>query len=407
MALRSKIVGFLIVGVLAASSAFVVGRQSEPQTSQYDFAIVDRGDVTERVSLVGRVNAKKTVEIGAEVSGRIENVLVQENQNVGKGDILATIEAEQFVNEVARAKAKLLQAEAARDKQLANVERLARQLDRRQDVSSSLAYSSEEIERIRFEKRAAEADLKFTTAAVLLSQSELERAQLEHARTIIRSPVDGIVLENRISTGQTVNASLETPVLFVIASDLNEFQLEANIDEAIVTKIDVGFEVTFTAEAYEEARFKARVSRIRKIPAPDINYVAYPALFDASSGPEAPLMPGMTVNITADLIEPARSVIRVPVDATRYFHAAFKPAIPDVVKENFPRDQWEAAAFGYDQGAMLRHGYSRVFVIDKDEQVVPKLVRLGASNYDYVEITSDNLEEGERVILGLNPNYEQ
>lgn len=397
-----KFLGFLIIFIAATALFWVVSDNfSDDATAPpYETALVDVGDVYQRVSLVGHVNAEKTVEVGAEVSGRVDKVLVEENQKVSEGQVLAIIAPEAFSNRVSRAKAKLQQASATLSKQTAAVDRLRLKLRRRSNVDNQLAFSAEDLELLKYELTAAQSDLEFSQAEVQLAKSDLVQAELELSRTAIKSPVDGVVLQNHIQSGQTVNAALETPVLFVVASNLSEIQLEANIDEAIVTKIKPGHRVSFTADAYQDVPFSATLRRIRKVPAAGLNYVAYPAVFTATTSKETPLVPGMTVNLTVDLIEPARNVVRIPIDATRYFHPEFTPPIPDKIKENVPRPHWEAAAFGYDQGKLLKENKSRVFVLTEENEVVPRLFTIGVSNFSYVEAIDGEVEVGDRVILG-------
>ena len=396
-------VGIFVLVLMGAAALY--WKDLEP-TTNYAVTTVERGDILQRISLVGTVRAKNTVEVGAEVSGKIQNILVEENQSVSKGDILAIIAPETFENATLRARATLLQAEASKDRQQAVVRGLSQRVSRRKNTSAALAFSVEELEALEIDLEAAEADLRKADAVVQLAQSELERSLLELKRTTIRSPSDGIILERRVEPGQTVNASLETPVLFVVASDLKDIEIVANVDEVNIGKINTGQTVSFYSDAYEDKSFAATVERARQVPTPDLNYVAYPVLFSAKSSPEAPLIPGMTVNIVADLITPVTGVVRIPVDATRYHHQGFLPPIPDVVKQNLPRDQWQAAAMGYDFGSLIREGKTRIFVLTEDQVVEPREVKLGASNYEYVEIVAGDLAEGEKVILG-RLNYDK
>lgn len=373
-----------------------------PANSQFITASVDRGDIYQQISLVGVVKAQNTVEIGAEVSGRVAKVYAGEGDTVVKNQVLAEIADEHFRNAVVRSEANLQQALAARNKQRAAVQSIEARLNRRQENGSSLAFSKEDIESLSFELREGQADLQFAEAAVDLAKVEVERSKLELERTVIRSPLDGRILEQLVREGQTVNASLETPILFAITSGFDEMELVANVDEANIGKLRSGLEVQFSTDAYREKTFVATLKRTRNTPVRDLNYVAYPAIFKTVTDKDTPLLPGMTANITANVVEPVINVVRIPVDATRYKHASFRPQIPEVVKENVPRDQWEAAALGFDFGTLIRTGKTRVFVLDSKGNVLAREVTLGISNFDFVEVQSDEIRVGDRVILGLN-----
>ena len=323
---------------------------------------------------------------------------MHENSEVKAGQILAYLEPDIFNNAVTLTKAQVAQVQARMEKQEAILQDISSRLDRRLSAQNSAAYSIEAIDKLKYEKKVAETDLKILKGDLELTQNDLARAEIDLERSIITSPVDGIILERFIEPGQTVNAALNTPKLFTVASDLSKIEIIADIDEIDINKLGQGQEVTFTAEGNIEDQMTATLKHIRQTPNTELNYVAYPVVFSADTAGKR-LLPGMTANITIDLQKPVVGVTRIPTDATRYRHAEFKPTLPEKIKAQIPRSQWEGAARGYDIGTLFRLGKIRVFTVNSKGEIEPKLIKVGAANYEYTTVLEGDIKEGDKLLL--------
>jgi len=388
--------------ILGGGSYYAVTQHYKPDPGQsmYLTARVELGVVKREINVLGTITSKNQIEIGTEVSGRIQTVEVRDNQRVSVNQVLAKIDADQFENSVSKARALVLQAEAEKNRQTATIEILEAQVARRRSASSELAFSAEAIEKLEYDLRIAQSDLKSKDSALLLAKADLMEAELKLGKTIIRSPIDGYVLQTKVEAGQTVNSSLETPVLFTVASDLSVIEINVNVDEVDISKIKKGMRTSFRAESYPEYRFQAEVSDVKKVPAEGLNYVAYPVVLHATNEDEI-LYPGMTANVHFNLVKPIQNALRIPVDATRYRHTEFKPAIPEVLKKRHPKEAWEAAAFGYDLGRLAKEGLVRVFVQKDDGSIEAREIEIGAANRRFAQVLSGDLKANEKVILGL------
>ena len=283
-----------IVALLALGAAWWLRGRGD-DTARYRTDPVARGDLGVAISATGSLEALSTVVIGTQVSGTIEKVEVDFNDAVARGQVLARIDpatvharAEQAGAGLASARASLAQAQAS----LRNAESdharkrdlLARQLIARSDADAALAARDQ-----------ARAQVASAQASIRQQQASVESAQTDIGYTVIRSPVDGVVLERAVEPGQTVAASLQTPVLFRIAEDLRRMRIVLAVDEADIGRIRAGQAVEFTVDAFPDRRFAGTVEQVRLAAGNTNNVVSYPVVV-AVDNADLVLLPGMTAN---------------------------------------------------------------------------------------------------------------
>ncbi len=291
---------------------------------------VMKGDVTRVISASGKVIPQEQIMVGSEVSGRVMNVLVDYNSSVKAGDVLAEIDPEKFRNSLEQLKGSLRSAEADILVQEASINRARVTLEQNQRVLNrqSDLFAQEAVSKARLEEaeravgvsgadlKLAEARLESAKANVEQNKARIRNAQTDLNRTIIRSPIDGVIIERKIDPGQTVQASFSAPELFVIAADLSDMRVEAQIVESDVAGLNQGDPVKFTVDAYPDITFEGSVEQLRYMSSTQNNIVSYVAIVSVKNE-DGVLLPGMTANleITAD-VRPG--VNRLPLSAERF-----------------------------------------------------------------------------------------
>jgi HlyD family secretion protein len=278
--------------------------------------VVTRGAVSELVSATGEVSALVTVSVGSQISGAISRLYVDFNSRVRKGQILAEIDPRLFEAALARADAGLAAARADVERAqvaVADTERTAR---RTEALAAKNLVATAERDGAEAARDGAVAALHAAEARVLQAQAERDAAATSLTLGRIRSPIDGIVISRSIDVGQTVAASLQSPTLFLIANDLSQMQVLANVDEADVGKVREGLRARFTVDAFPGEVFEGRIREVRQAPNTVQNVVTYAAVIDAPN-PERKLRQGMTASVT--LVTNQRpDAIRVPNAALRF-----------------------------------------------------------------------------------------
>lgn len=256
---------------------------------------VERGNIRVAISATGSLSATSTVVVGSQISGQVTDVLVDFNDSVERGQVIARIDPssyqaqiEQGHAQIASARASLAQAQAALANAEADYERKAglagQQLVARSDVDLARAARDQ----ARAQVAAAQAQIRQQSASTRTTQVNLDR-------TVIRSPVDGVVLTRTIEPGQTVAASLQAPELFTIAEDLSKMQIELAVDEADIGQVEVGQQVSFTVDAFPGRQFRGEVLQVRLAATDTSNVITYPVIVGVDNS-DGTLLPGLTVN---------------------------------------------------------------------------------------------------------------
>ncbi len=291
----------LLVIVAAAAGGWYYLRKRSTPPVEYITATLARADVTQAVTATGTLQPVITVEVGSQISGIIDNVLVDYNSVVKKGDVVAHIDSATYESRHRSAEAELANAKANHRLVQLNAERTA-------TLQQNGLVPQSDLDQALAQLAQAEAQVQTRTAAV-------EAARIDLSRCTIYSPVDGIVLSRQVDVGKTVAASFNTPVLFTIANDLTKMQIVGAVAEADIGNVTVGQPVNFTVDAFPNRQFRGRVSSIRNSPITVQNVVTYETIIEVRNDDQK-LRPGMTANVSI-VIAHRPNVLRLPNNALR------------------------------------------------------------------------------------------
>lgn len=364
MAKKKKGTWLIILGVIAAviiGIIIVKATKSSQKELVIRTHIVKEYTVENTVTATGTIEPVETVEVGTQVSGKVEKIYVDFNDPVKKGQLLAELDKLTLNQNVSRAKASLTSAE------------------------SQLNYSKLTYERTKqlYEANAAtlaayqEAQNSYTQAQMSKknAQAAYDQALVDLSYAEIYSPIDGVVLDRAVEVGQTVAASFSTPTLFTIAKDLTKMQVEAAVDEADIGQVHIGQRVDFNVDAYTYETFKGTVNQIRMKATTTSNVVKYTVIISAPN-PDLKLFPGMTANVT--IITEEETGLAVPSEAL-----------------NFTPDEQVLKAMGKDNRPAKT---GETVWVKKGDEIMPRPVKVGTSDVAY-KIIEEGLEEGDEVVL--------
>lgn len=367
--------------VVAASLFFGVRwfrARSAAATPAYETAAVKRADLSVTVTATGTLQGLSTVDVGAEVSGRVIAVLVDYNDPVEIGQVLALIDPEQSQAAYDQSSAGVVAANAAVAQANATVVESAAALERAKAQAELGLVATKDLEAAKATYARAKANYASGVANATVARATLKSSASKLTKTKIVSPVKGTVLSRLIEPGQTVTAGFTTPLLFKVTEDLRKMRLAVNVDEADVGRVREGQNAIFTVDAYPDKTFNSKVTSIHNEAVTTNNVVTYEARLTAENS-ELLLRPGMTATATITA-EKRVNVILVPNAALRFS--------PPVVK----------ATFGPPAEAPA--GTPHVYVL---EGTTLKLVdvKVGASDGTTTEITEGNLSPGANVVVDV------
>jgi len=381
--------GLAFVAILLVAGSLIAWRvKSRPAPKpKYLLQPITSGDVIETVQSTGTVQPLTQVQVGAQVSGRIVRVLADFNTEVKKGDLLAEIDPTLLGAQVAQNQAQLEASKASLARSEANLRTARMNLDRARKLLAENLASQADVDTALGQHDALSAEAAAARASIrqISAQLQYSRTSLKYAQ--IFAPIDGIVINRAIDPGQTVAASFQAPTLFVIAQDLRQMRIMADIDEADVGKLAEGMAADATVDAFPGEVFKGSVKQIRYSPNSVQGVVTYSALIDVEN-PDKKLRPGMTATVTVRTHE-ARAISRIPNAALR-----FKPS-PPVDKDGKPEPVPPLPA--------LAHGKGRVYVLTDttpgSEKAEPKVVSVGITDGVHTELKGQELAPGEQVVV--------
>lgn len=368
-----KLVGsLLLVLLLGGAAAGYFYYHGQPPPPRYMLAPVEHGTITTTVNATGTVNAVTAVQVGTQVSGKIQRLFVDYNTLVKEGDVIAQIDPAPLETKVSQARANVASALAAvqvaqatmdntraavetaqanaesaranaekarvalaearrileRNKELVRRALIPQnELDTAQTAHDSAASqlraaeaqqeaAAGQLKSAAAQARLAEAQYAAALAEVERARATLQAAELDLQYTTIRAPINGIVISRSVDVGQTVAASLQAPTLFLIAQDLTQMQVDTHVSEADIGRVQVGQAVTFTVDAYPNLTFTGTVRQVRNAPITVQNVVTYNAVVEVVN-PDLRLKPGMTANVSFVIAE-RRDVVKVPNAALRF-----------------------------------------------------------------------------------------
>jgi len=382
---------------------------------------ITRGTITQTVSATGTLQAVVTVQVGSQVSGTIAKLYADFNSKVTKGQVIAELDQGKYKARVEEERANVVSAQADLAKTKVSLEDTERTLARATELRKRELISQSELDAAETSHRAALAQIEVAKGRVEQAKAGLDQAGLDLSYTVIRSPVDGIVISRNVDVGQTVAASLQAPTLFTIANDLSKMEVHTNVAEADIGTVWQGQEVTFTVDAYATRRFRGTVAQVRNAPTVVQNVVTYNAVVRIDNK-ELLLKPGMTANVLF-LVSQKNDVLTVPNLAIRFRLPTEKADSPSQVRRT---DQGSGAARGVPQGSGEgRRGGSRgresgdrkgtqegqgtadtsrwatVYLL-RDQKPVSVRARLGITDGAITEVIEAEVKEGERVIVAMS-----
>jgi HlyD family secretion protein len=402
----------VVLLLLALKSCFAGSAKPD-----YATAAVERGALSVSVSATGKLAPTNQVQVGSELSGLVTKVVVDVNDRVTKGQPLALVDPSRFQDTVNQSQAALDAAIATVAQNQATLAQANATLARYQEVSrlsGGRVPAKTELDQARADRDRGIANVRAAQANVVSARATLSSNATQLVKTVIRSPVNGVVLARQIEPGQTVAASFSTPTLFVIAEDLSRMKLAVAIDEADVGSVKQGQSATFTVDAFPGKTFPAEITRVdlgSNLSASTTSstsstttstagqVVSYSATLSvANAGLQ--LRPGMTA--TADIVTTAKqNVLLVPNAALR-----FKPAdtgasgSSGIAGALVPRPRRRGGANSGKGETVKRGGAQTVYVLDAEGAAKPVDITTGESNGSMTEVLGGALKPGDKVITG-------
>ncbi len=372
-----RLIGLLVVALAIGGFVVYRAKTAPPPPTKYLIAEVTSGDVTETVQSTGQVKPVTEVQVGAQVSGRITKLYVDFNSQVKAGDVLAEIDPTLFSAQIDSSAAQLAAATAAVKRAEASVAAGKVKLERAKTLVGAGVGSQADLDAAQGAYDVGLADIASAKAQVAQIGAQLRSSKTNLDYTRILSPIDGVVINRTIDTGQTVAASFQAPVLFVLAQDLRKMRVFADIDEADVGRLKEGMSADISVDAFPSVTFGGKVSQVRYSPVTTSGVVTYSAVIDVEN-PDMKLRPGMTATVAIKSSE-VKSVRRVPNSALR-----FKPSPPVDDKGNkIPEDPLPK----------LEPGKGRLYVIVDPtigkEKIEPRVVEIGISDGVNTELKTD------------------
>lgn len=374
--LRRLLVFAVLAAIVGAAVAWRIKTRPPPE-SRFVLAEITNGDVVETVQSTGQVKPRSEVQVGAQVSGRLTKVLVDFNSRVKAGDVLAEIDPTLFSAQIEGSRAQMMSATASVRRAEANLTSARQRLDRAKKLVTDGLGSQADLDAAQAAYDVSVAEVGAAKAQVAQVGAQLKSGQTNLEYTRIFSPIDGVVVNRAVDEGQTVAASFQAPVLFVIANDLAKMRVFADIDEADVGKVAENMPAEIGVDAFPGETFAGKVEQVRYSPVSASGVVTYAAVIDVDN-PDLKLRPGMTASVVVRSAE-VKGATRIPNSALR-----FKPSPPkDDKGKPIPQEPL----------AKLEKGKGRIWVISDEtpgqEKVEPRIVDIGITDGIYTVLTTD------------------
>jgi HlyD family secretion protein len=414
--------GVVILGLMVAGYLKLQTAWHRPPAERFRTAKVRRGTIQSVVLSSGTVQPVQSVQVGSFVSGPIQSVLVDFNSKVKKGEILAQIDPRTYKAAIAGEKSTLAYKKAEVKRVRALLENAADKEKRALELQTANEnyIAASEVVQLKAERKSLEAQLDIAQASVEQSEASLARAETELEFTTIQSPVDGIVIDRKVDNGQTLASMFQTPVMFIVAPDLEKkIYIHASVDEADIGLVrgakDRNQPVKFTVDAYPDDTFQGQIAQIRLNPLTVQNVVTYTVVVE-SPNPELKLLPGMTAALSFQIDEHKNILtlpngalwFRPPRESVHPQHRSLlesaadedaeekSPAAEQADPDPDPQNHVSAGEKKDQKKGEKKH----VWVID-GELLSPVEVTVGLSDGRRTELISGKLEEGRELVTGL------
>ncbi len=405
---RGRLIGLvaIVLLILYFVYRYTAGSDDAPE---YQTAVAERGNVVSRVSTSGSLQAVVTVEVGSQVSGRIQELFADFNSPVKKGQKIAKIDPALFGAAVVQAEANVMAARANVTRLTITAEDAERQAKRASEVYGLRLISETERDNSVATARSARAAVDQAQAQLAQSRAQLEQAATNLRYTDILSPTDGVVISRAVNVGQTVAASLSAPVIFTIAQDLRKMEVHTNVAESDIGRLKPGMRVSFTVDAYPGEPFRGSIRDIRNAAQVVQNVVTYDAVIDVAND-DLKLKPGMTATVSI-ITDRRRDVLAVPNTALRFRPEGLPPpgAAPAPGTAQAAAGQRRGGAEGgrrqddgdSDDDARAPVVVRRTVYVLASGKPVPREVVTGLTDGRVTEVTGGQLQDGEAVIVGV------
>ena len=367
--LNTKNIIIFIIALLAVMWGFKTFHKPN-NTADFKTMPLTIGNITESITASGTINPLSTVSIGTQASGRIAEIYVDYNSEVKKGQLMALIDQDNAKANVAQREAALEIAQAQVAVEENNIKYFKKALDRISQLNASKYSTEKELEAAERDYDNAVAQLALEKAQVKQAEASLNSAKTELSYTEIKSPVDGIVISKAVEVGQTVAASFSTPELFSVAEDLTKMQIEASVVEADISKVKEGQTAKFTVDSYPDEFFFGKVVQVRNEAVSTSNVVSYTVVIEIDNS-NLKLKPGMTANVEI-ITAVEKEVLLAPNQALRFY---------------------------MEEGDNAQRYQDRGIWIIRDGKPMRISVQNGASDDANTHILSDQLKEGDMVII--------
>ena len=356
---------------------------------------IERGMIVATVAATGNLSAVTTVQVVTQVSGTIQKLYVDYNSRVKKGQAIAEIDPSLFNASIEQSQGNFLSAEANLQKAKVTLADAERTANRNKKLLADGIISQSDYDVAETAWQSARSSVKAAEGSLTQTRGSLMQSKTNLHYSIIRSPVDGVVISRSVDVGQTVAASFQTPTLFTIAQDLTKMQIEVSVDEADISRIQLDQKASFTVDSYPEQSFRGKVVQIRNAPIINQNVVTYITVVNVDNT-DLKLKPGMTANVS---IEVARKedVLKLPPAALR-----FKPKSKGEEPKEKRQASTSAPGAGREAGGKPggRKGAvgPQVYVL-KDNTPLAVPVKTGIANNSSIELIESSLKEGDEVII--------
>ncbi len=364
---KKKFVLIILLLLLIAGYMIFKNQKKQLGPEHFEMSEVTKGNLAYEVTATGTINPINTVTVGTQVSGIVEKVLVDYNDDVKEGQVLALLDSSTLKEQMEKSEANYELAKAKESKAKLNYERIKKLYQDKLTSSASL--------------EDAEIEFKESSANVLSAKADYNISKKNYEYATIKSPVSGTVIIKEIEQGQTVAASFSTPTLFEVAEDLAKMQIEASVSEADIGYIKPEMSVSFTVDAYPNDNFAGKIRQVRLSPTEASNVVMYTVIIEIDNSSRK-LLPGMTASVSIKA-EEANDVLMISAMALQYKPSVAVKEMMDVKKvKNIEKNQ------------------DVVYLFEKGK-IVPRVITKGLSDMTNIEVKS-GLSLGEKVIVEAN-----
>jgi HlyD family secretion protein len=423
----------VVAGVVLGLTVFKSGKNGKVA---YKTEAIGKGDIEALVVTSGTLNPIETVDVGAQVSGKIEKLYADFNSQVTKGQIVAELDQEPLKMKIDQNEANYKSRVASLERSKVSLQTAQKGFERAKSLFAKELISIEEMDAAEAAYLNAKSDLVSSEASLAQAKSTLDLSKVDLGYSVIRAPVDGVVITRKVNIGQTLQSSYAAPVLFQVATDLTKMKVECSVDESDIGKVKESQKVRFTVEAYPNETFNGVVQQVRFSPETVQNVVTYTTIVNVDN-PEKKLLPGMTATVSI-IVGEAKNVLRVSNAALRFTPSLSQEELGAIMKESMERMMAQRQAQGGQPGApagspaeggarpeggqagqrqfnrqgggipaggegqagRTRQQLPRVWMQDKDGKWSMMFVRTGVQDTSYSEIVRSELKEGDVIVTG-------